>query len=174
MPAVRRSLLTAQGALKPRYFWSALVATYVVSRLGTWGYPYDSDHWIFYYVGANWFHGGSLYVTAWDHKPPVVFFVNGLMSIVFGGNIVLHRLVFTLFSLLDTYLFYRLCSMLAPRLANERRALGWNPTLFTQVAVVSYVFWRDLSQFTSSANNTENLGLLLVLGLLLSFVSYRA
>ena len=59
--------------------------------------------------------------------------------------------------------------MLAPRLANERRALGWNPTLFTQVAVVSYVFWRDLSQFTSSANNTENLGLLLVLGLLLSW-----
>lgn len=159
--------------LPARIFWPLLAAVYVVSRLGTWGYPFDSDHWIFFYVGSNWFHGGSLYMTAWDHKPPLVFLFNGLMSVVLGGNIVAHRALFTVLSLLDIYLFYRLVSKLAPRLLAGLEDAGLSPRLLTQLAMLLYVFWRDLSQFTGSANNTENLGVLFATGMLLSFLGFR-
>ena len=150
-----------------------MAAVYAVSRLGTWGYPFDSDHWIFYYIGKDWLHGGSLYVTAWDHKPPMIFLFNGLMSWVLGDNIALQRGLFTVLSLLDIYLFYRLASRLAPRLVSNLNGRAVSATVLARVAVVLYVFWRDLSQFTSSANNNENLGVLFVLGMLLNYVSYR-
>jgi hypothetical protein len=156
-------------ALQSRAFWPLLAGVYIVCRLGTWGYPFDSDHWIFYYVGHDWFHGGSLYVTAWDHKPPLIFLYNGLISVVLGGDIALHRGLFTALSLVDIYLFYRLASTLAPRLVGGLA----DPGLFTRVAVLLYVFWRDLSQFTGSADNTENLGVLFALGMLLALLSFR-
>lgn len=153
--------------LPTRWFWTALVAVYVLSRIGTWLYPFDSDHWIFYYVGANWLHGGSLYVTAFDHKPPLIFLFNGLMSWAVGSSIVAHRAIFTLLSILDIYLFYRLCRRVAPRFQKVDAAL------FTQVALLVYVFWRDLSQFTGSANNDENIALPIVLAMLLAYLSFR-
>ncbi len=36
-----------------------------------------------------------------------------------------------------------------------------------------YVFWRNLSQFTSSGNNTENFGIIFVLLMFLGFFKYR-
>lgn len=160
--------------MQPPYLWGVLAAVYVLARLGTWGYPFDSDQWIFYYVGANWFHGGSLYVTAWDHKPPTVFFFNGLLSVLIGSNIVLQRAVFTLLSLVDICLFYRLSRHIAPRLLRlDGGELGGSTTLFTPIAMVLYVFWRDLSQFASSGNNDENIGVILVLGMMLAFLSFR-
>lgn len=156
-----------RDGIPARIFWPLLAAVYIVCRLGTWGYPFDSDQWIFYYVGHDWLHGGSLYVTAFDHKPPLVFLFNGLMSFVLGDSIALQRALFTLLSFFDIYLFYRLCRKIAPRITEV------SPVLFTQVALLLYVFWRDLSQFTGSANNTENLGVLFATGMLLSFVSFR-
>ena len=156
-----------------KYFWPAVAAVYIVCRLGTWGYPFDSDQWIFYYVGHDWFHGGSLYVTAWDHKPPLIFLYDGLISLILGSNIALQRVLFTLLSLLDIFMFYRLAARLAPRLASRLDTPAVSTTVFTRVAVLLYVFWRDLSQFTSSANNNENVGVIFVLGMLLSYLSFR-
>src|SRR5664279_772990 len=99
---------------KPAYFWVLVVFVFIVARIATWGYPFDSDHWIFYYVGHNWFHGGTLYVTAWDHKPPMIFVFNGLMSLMFGGNIVWHRIWLTALSILDIALFWQLLKMVVP------------------------------------------------------------
>ena len=153
--------------LKPKTFWIILALVYVVSRLATWFYPFDSDHWIFYYVGNNWFHGGSLYLTAWDHKPPLIFLFNGLLSLIFGGNIIWHRIFFTLLSFVDIYLFYRLLWVIAPKLKVKLTAL------FINSGLLLYVFWRNLSQFTSSGNNTENFGLTFFLGMILSYISFR-
>jgi len=198
-----RALDALQGLGAKRQFLFVLLGIYVVSRVGTWAYPFDSDHWIFFYVGKNWFHGGSLYVTAWDHKPPLIFLFNGLMSVALGSNIVLHRLLFTLMSLVDIYLFYRLLTVISPDLvglldsghrqkavAETRPAAGperllnqlTDPLLrrpvtaafFTQVALVLYVFWRDLSQFASSGNNTENFAMPFLLGMILAYLSFRS
>ncbi len=151
---------------KPVSYWSLIVFTFVVCRMGTWLYPFDSDHWIFFYVGKNWLHGGSLYVTAWDHKPPVIFLLNGLMSFL-GGNIAVHRVLLTAFALFDIYLFWLLARKLAPKLMPQKSEI------FAKLSLLIYVFWRNLSQFTSSGNNNENFGLVFYLGMLLSYFSFR-
>lgn len=175
---------------KPAYFWTLVVFVYIVARLATWGYPYDSDHWIFYYVGKVWAHGGTLYVSAWDHKPPLIFLFNGLMSLMFGANIVWHRVWLTVLSIVDMALFWQLAKRVMPALfrvipakagIQEEKGLdSWLATrndnevgIAAKVSLLLYVFWRNLSQFTSSGNNTENYGLIFVLGMWLSYLSFR-
>ena len=144
-----------------------VLTTFVICRLATWTYPFDSDHWIFFYVGKNWFHGGSLYLTAWDHKPPIIFLINGLMSITLGDNLVFHRIFFTLIAILGVYLFYRLAKLVMPLLLPRVGDGSW------KVATLIYVFWSSLQQFTSSGNNNENFGLIFYLSMLLAYFSYR-
>lgn len=158
---------------KPAYFWTLVVLVYVVVRVATWGYPYDSDHWIFYYVGKIWAHGGTMYVSAWDHKPPLIFVFNDLMYLMFGGNIVLHRIWLTLLSVVDIALFWQLIKQVAPVLIQNTKDKIQKADLFTKLGLLLYVFWRNLSQFTSSGNNTENYGLIFFLGMLLSYLSFR-
>lgn len=155
----------------PKYFWSLVVAVYVISRLGAWVYPFDSDHWIFYYVGKIWAQGGTLYVAAWDHKPPLIFAANGLMYLLFGGNLVLHRIWFTLLSIVDIALFWQLAKMVLPEIL--KRVQDDVLEVATKVSLLLYVLWRNLSQFTSSGNNTENLGLIFFISMLLSYLSFR-
>jgi 4-amino-4-deoxy-L-arabinose transferase-like glycosyltransferase len=151
----------------PLYFWGIVVLVYVVARLATWGYPFDSDHWIFYYVGRIWAQGGTMYVAAWDHKPPLIFVFNGLMYLMFGGNIILHRIWLTLLSVVDIALFWQLLKKVLPDLKVKYVDIA------AKVGLLFYVFWRNLSQFTSSGNNTENYGLIFLLGMLLSYLSFR-
>jgi len=151
----------------PKYFWPLVIFIYILSRVATWGYPFDSDHWIFYYVGKIWAQGGTLYVSAWDHKPPLIFLFNGLMHIMFGGNLVWHRIWLALLSVVDIALFWQLAKRVIPELKLK------NAELATKTSLLLYVFWRNLSQFTSSGNNTENYGLIFLLGMLLSYLSFR-
>ena len=151
----------------PIYFWFLVVSIYIIARLGTWMYPFDSDHWIFWYVGKMWAQGGTLYVAAWDHKPPLIFLFNGLMYLVFGGNIIWHRILFTILSIVDIALFWQLFKMVLPDLKVKHADIA------IKVGLLFYVFWRNLSQFTSSGNNTENFGLIFFLGMMLSYLSFR-
>ena len=150
-----------------KYFWAIVIILFIVSRLATWFYPFDSDHWIFYYVGKIWAQGGALYVDAWDHKPPLIFAFNGLMSLVFGGNIIWHRIVFTILAILDTFLFWKLLKIIVPKL-NLR-----NDNLAAKIGLILYVIWRNLSQFTSSGNNTENLGIIFAILTYLTFFQFK-
>lgn len=159
---------------KPALFWGALVLVFVVARLATWGFPYDSDHWIFYYVGRNWLvEGGDLYVDAWDHKPPMIFLMNGIMAALFGGDIVLHRIWLTAFAVLDAWLFYLLAKRVLPTLL-AKVGSGIDPVVATRLALLTYVFVRNLSQFTNSGNNTEAYGVVLVLLLTLAFLRFTS
>lgn len=153
-------------------FWIALIAIFSLARLATWGFPYDSDHWIFFYVGNNWIvDGGQLYVDAWDHKPPMVFLMNGLMAALMGDNIVLHRIWLTAFAVLDTWLFYLLAKRVLPALLDGVQS-AINRDVALKLAVLLYAFVRNLSQFTNSGNNTEAYGVVLVLVLVLAFLKY--
>src|SRR5690606_800577 len=116
-----------------------------------------------YYVGQNWIvDGGSLYVDAWDHKPPMIFLLNGVMALLLGDNIVLHRIWLTAFAVLDSWLFYLLARQVLPRMLDAVHS-GIDRTVAVRLALLLYVFLRNLSQFTSSGNNTENYGIVLVL-----------
>ena len=130
-----------------------------------WLFPIDSDHWIFYYVGHTWFSGVQLYVGVWDHKAPLIYAFNGVLSVLFGNNLAWHRVVLTLLALLDTFLFYRIAEHLGEGLAH--------PRLFARVALLLYVAFRNFSQFTNSGNNTENIGLIFWMLMILALLRWH-
>lgn len=153
-------------------FWIVLIAVFALARLATWGYPYDSDHWIFYYVGKNWIvDGGDLYVDAWDHKPPLIFFFNGVMAWLFGGDIVWHRIWLTALAVVDAWMFYALAKLTLPSLLSTIKSTI-NPDVVIKLSLLLYVFLRNLSQFTSSGNNSENYGIIFVIGLLIAYLKF--
>jgi 4-amino-4-deoxy-L-arabinose transferase-like glycosyltransferase len=149
-----------------RAFWVALVLVFVLVRMAVWFYPYDSDHWIFYYVGRIIASGQLLYVDAWDHKPPLIFEFNAFMHLVFGGNLILHRIFLTALTILDIFLFYKLANIFTKEFFKK------NSEKVAKVALLLYVFWRNLAQFASSGNNTENIGLIFLLLMFLAFFKF--
>jgi len=148
---------------RPVYFFILLVLVFAISRLATWFYPINSDHFIFYYVGKIFAQGGTLYVAAWDHKPPMIFVFNAFLYFLFGGSLVWHRIFLTVLTILDIYLFYKLAQIVIGKLGFDKN----NHLL--KIVLILYVFFRNLSQFTSSGNNTENFGLIFLLLMYLSF-----
>lgn len=148
-------------------FWWALLGVGIISRIATWLFPFDNDQWIFYYVGEHWFNGGTLYLTVWDHKSPIIFAINGLMSFIFGDNDVLHRIFFTSVAVASSWLFYITCKRLLSY--SEIRNIEGSSRLATLV----FVFWSNLAQFTNSGNTTENFGVLFLLLSLYSYLRYK-
>lgn len=153
----------------PFVFWFIVAGVYGVARIATWGYPYDSDHWIFYYVGKIWSEGGALYVNAWDHKPPLIFVFNAFMNLIAGDNIVLHRIWLTFVSIVTALLFYGVAKRVIPQLltlhAHHDNNLAPRARFLARIALLVFVFLANLSQFTSSGNNTENYGLFFLVGM---------
>jgi len=127
----------------------------------------DSDHWIFYYVGKHWFDGGALYLTAWDHKAPLIFAFNGLMSDALGNNLVLHRIFLTVLSVSSVFLFYITTKALFRHI--ESRSVEIN----ARVATLVFAFWSNLSQFTNSGNTTESYGVIFLLLAVYFYLRYR-
>jgi 4-amino-4-deoxy-L-arabinose transferase-like glycosyltransferase len=153
-------------------FGLTLVVVFALARVATWGYPFDSDHWIFYYVGQNWVvGGGDLYVDAWDHKPPMIFLFNGIMAALFGDNIVLHRIFLTALTVLDVWLFYQLAKKVMPALMRGIRSNADSATVI-KLTLLLYVFLRNLSQFTSSGNNTEAFAIIFLLTMVLCYLNF--
>ena len=144
-------------------FFSFLVGFYILTRLSTWFYPVDNDHWIFWTVARDWVTGGKLYVTAWDHKPPVIFLFNALLYILGDNNLWVHRFVITLFSFLGVILFYQLLQLLFS--GNDQPETN----LKVRLSVIIYVFWINLSHISAGGNNTENFGIVF---LLISYLTY--
>ncbi|MDO8507520.1 MAG: glycosyltransferase family 39 protein [bacterium] len=149
-----------------KVFWITLILIFVIVRMAVWFYPYDSDHWIFYYVGRAIAQGKLLYVDAWDHKPPLIFEFNALMHLLFGGNLILHRIFLTILALLDIFLFYKLANIFTKEFFKK------NAEKVTRIALLLYVFWRSLAQFASSGNNTENIGVIFLLLMFLTFFKF--
>lgn len=153
-------------------YWFIVAVVFAFSRLATWGYPFDSDHWIFFYVGNEWIaQSGQLYVDAWDHKPPLIFLVNGFMAVLFGENIYLHRVWLTALALIDTFLFYKVSQKIVPTLL-ARVNSTLNPQTAVKLTLLLYVFLRNLSQFAVNGNTTENIGLIFLLAMILGYLMF--
>lgn len=169
---MKKARRVAQKVLDhPMLFWVLVAVVFAVARVATWGYPYDSDHWIFYYVGKDWVENGSLYVTAWDHKPPLIFLFNAFMYIIAGDSIVLHRIWLTGVAVITIILFYAFTKQVMPQLltAMGRHATAIKTQRLVRVTTLLFVFLASLSQFASSGNNTENYGVLFLIGMWLAY-----
>ena len=127
------------------YFWITLIAVFIISRLATWFFPFDSDHWIFYYMGKIWAQGGSLYVDAFDHKPPIIYLINAFMFICFHDDLIWHRIFFTLWAIGGAYVFY----LISGRIFNT--IFSKDSIYLTRLSLLLYVFWTNLF-LTPSAN----------------------
>lgn len=141
------------------FYLFLIILIIIFARLATWFYPVDSDHWIFFWVGSQIAEKKALFSIYWDHKPPLIFFVNASLSFLFGNNLVLHRIFFTLWMILDSFIFFKISSLLAEKIdfINKKK------TFFIKLSLVIYLLFRNFSQFTSSGNNTENFSLLFLL-----------
>ena len=163
----RGNMKKLQTIILSRWFWLSALIIFSISRVATWLFPYDSDHWIFYYIGRRWVDGATLYVDMWDHKSPLIYGYNGILHILFGSNIVLHRIVFTLIALLGLILFYLTAKKLLVLLKKPRSEF------IARIATLLFAFMSNLSQFTNSGNNNENLGLIFILATLYLYLIYR-
>jgi hypothetical protein len=150
-----------------RWFWLIALAVFFISRVSTFLFPFDSDHWIFYYIGRRWIDGATLYIDMWDHKSPLIYGYNGLLHAVFGGNIYLHRIVFTIVALIGLWLFYKTAQKLLYLFKIPNREF------VVRVSTLLFAFLANLSQFTNSGNNNENLGLVFILAALYCYLIYR-
>lgn len=145
------------NSIVSNYFIAWIIFISFFARLATWFFPYDSDQWIYYYVGNNWFHHGTLYITAWDHKAPIIYAINGLMSIFFGNNLVVQRLFFTLIAGLTMWVFYITSIRFFKYIKVE------NVVTASRISTIFFAFWFNLSQFTNSGNDTENFGTIFII-----------
>lgn len=155
-----------QTLVMGRYFWAISLLIFALSRVATWFFPYDSDHWIFFYIGKMWAHGGTLYVDMWDHKSPLIFAFNGFLSL-FGDSIVIHRLILTGLALVGLWLFYVTAQKLYAQLKLPKAEL------WARLSTLLFAFFANLSQFTNSGNNNENLGIVALLATLYCYLSYK-
>lgn len=150
-----------------KWFWLIAGFVLIMSRMATWLFPYDSDHWIFYYIGRRWINGATLYIDMWDHKSPLIYFYNTKLHILFGDNLVLHRIFFTIVALIGIWIFYKTAQILYKQLNLK------NKEFIARVATLLFIFFFSLSQFTNSGNNNENLGVLFILLTLYLYLLWR-
>lgn len=148
-------------------FWWLLVGVFSISRIATWLFPFDSDHWIFFYVGKHWFNGKELYLEVWDHKSPLIFALNGIMSKLIGDNLILHRVLLTVVTVLSVWLFYLVAQQVFAVLQRKSAVLD------ARIASLAFAFWINLSQFTNSGNDTEAFGVLALLVAVYCYFKFR-
>jgi 4-amino-4-deoxy-L-arabinose transferase-like glycosyltransferase len=153
--------------LMGRYFWLIAALVFAVSRIATWAFPFDSDHWIFFYVGKHWALGQTLYIDMWDHKAPLIFGYNAILYKLFGDNIVLHRIAFTVIALAAIYIFYKTALLLYKTLKIS------NAEWIARLSTLLFAFLANLSEFTNSGNNNENVGIVVLLLSLWTYLLYR-
>lgn len=148
-------------------FWLVITATFIVSRMATWFFPFDSDHWIFAYIGRIWAEGGTLYIDAWDHKSPLVFAYNGLLYKLVGDDIVLSRIIFTMVSILSAWLFYKAVTLLLKQLSKD------NYNSLAKITTLIFIILTNTSEFTNSGNNNENIAILFLTATVYLYLRYR-
>ena len=75
--------------------WAAIALVYILIRINVANIPLDRDEGMFGYMGQLILDGGIPYLDAFDHKPPVVFYLNALALLFFpptplGIHVFLH------------------------------------------------------------------------------------
>ncbi len=118
-------------------------------------------------MASTGFNGATLYVDMWDHKSPLIYAYNGILSKLFGDNIILHRVFFTVIAILAVWLFYKTALLLYRQLKLK------NQPALARLSTLVFAFVANLAVFTNSGNNNENLGILFLLAVLYWYLRWR-
>jgi 4-amino-4-deoxy-L-arabinose transferase-like glycosyltransferase len=102
----------------------------------------DWDESVYLVVAQDFIHGGSLYVTAWDHKGPLLYLTLAPVVAAANGNIEPVRLFTTAWLLASMWLVF----LIARRLVPPERAF---------IAPLVYGIFFSLPRFGGLAANAE-------------------
>ena len=132
--------------LKKKYlYWSILILTFILFRIPIWSGSDLSDFWVFNYVGHDWLSGGKLYVSAWDHKAPLIFLIYGIYDKLWGTSLIFTQVFTTSLVILDTLFFYKIAKLWFNNDINK-----------TKIALLVYVVARNLPFLNLDGSTTEN------------------
>ena len=75
-----------------RNIWFLLLSVVFISLFSPTTSPFypfveQLDSCFFQVVGWNWANGGVAYLTAWDQKGPVIYFINMLGYLLLGSKV---------------------------------------------------------------------------------------
>jgi hypothetical protein len=143
--ASRRS--TVNGGLQNLLIFVLLVlaALIVLGQANPFTTRLGRDSGMYAYIGSHVLHGDTPYVTAWDHKPPAIFFIDAL-GLWFAGG--------TRWGLWGIELVFLLGATVAG-FAALRRSFGFGPAL-----LASIIWLAGLSLVLEGGNLTEEYALL--------------
>jgi hypothetical protein len=122
-----------------------LAALIVLGQANPFTTRLGRDSGMYAYIGSHVLHGDTPYVSAWDHKPPAIFFIDAV-GLWFGGG--------TRWGLWAIELVFLLGATLAG-FAALRRSFGFGPAL-----LASIVWLSGLSLVLEGGNLTEEYALL--------------
>ncbi len=83
-----------------------LVGIVVAMRLPAWSIPLETDEANYAVIGERLMAGDRLYVDVWDHQPPGVFVLFGVVGGLLGDNDAAYRAAATLASMVTCVLVY--------------------------------------------------------------------
>lgn len=106
-------------------------------------YPFGRDQGLFYYVGREWIHGSVPYRDSMDQKPPLIYLIYALATILFGENLWSIRLLEFFWVLLIGHIIGSLVA------SKDRPPIGGTrgvATLTTAVLYWGYLSYWDTAQ----------------------------
>lgn len=80
----------------------------IVLKVSVWPVPFVRDAFGYAYIGKAIGSGLIPYQQVWDHKPPGIFFLDGLIYRLFPSYILGIRFIGILFALFSAFFFYKL------------------------------------------------------------------
>gem|GEM_PF-1288330 len=119
--------------------WGALAAVAVTLALGgpTLFFPYGPDQALFAYFGGQIAGGADLYVDLWDVKPPGIFWVYSVISLLPGPDFKVLRLADLLYTCLVVVAVYAVAATYWNRLAGAVAG-----TLYGGTYIIATGFWH--------------------------------
>lgn len=121
-----------------------------------------NDFWLFQYVAKIILEGKTLYIDAFEHKSPLIFFLNIPFYQIFGETNFARLIITTLIPIADTFLFFLVS-----------RKIFKQDIFKTNLSVLIYVFYRNLAQIMMPGNNTENFFPSFILLGILSYFKFK-
>ncbi len=128
-------------------------------RIPAWLYPPSSDYLLFLFIGREIFSGKTLYLDVWDHKPPLIFYINGLISWLSGNSGWLPQIWLLLWLVGEYLVLYFFLKRLFTKLNLP------DPEVKSRLGLIFYSLFRNQAIFINAINTTENFGLIFLLGM---------
>lgn len=149
------TLLSRIMGIKHLYVY---ILVYIFTYLPIILYPFDTDHWIYIYIGKRFWEGDKLYTQLFDSNSPTLYLINGIISSI-TLNIWNTRFILIIFSILSIIAFYKLTKIAVIYFKlNDVEASN-----FTIISILFFIFFINLSFIYGSGNSPDVYGFTILL-----------